>query len=95
MDNKEFNLFDDSRNIVVSEDTCKIIKLMVIMGEIRGRIYDLVGDFYGEKSVDDMFEKSFSDSFFNINDNLAKLLQYYVVNSLMSQDNVTEDSIRI
>ena len=95
MDNKEFNLFDDNRNIVVSDDTCKIVKLMVIMGEIRDRIYDLVRDFYGEKSVDDMFEKSFSDSFFNINDNLAKLLQYYVVDSLMRQENVTEDSIRI
>lgn len=95
MDSKEFNLVDDNRKIVVSDYTCKIIKLMVIMGEIRGRIYDLVGDFYGESSVDDMFEKSFSDSFFNINDNLAKLLQHNVVNSLMSQENVTEDSIRI
>lgn len=95
MDINEFNLGDDNSKIVVSDDICKIIKLMVFMGDIQNRIYDLLGDLDLDSSVDDKFQKNFSDSFININDNLSKLLKYYVVDRPIRQENVTEDSIRI
>lgn len=95
MDNKAFDLSKDRRNVVVSEDTERVVKLIVSMGEIHNEIYQMVRDFHGDSSVDAKFNEEFSDLFKSINEKLSEYLKNFITQSIMLNENITEDAIRI
>lgn len=95
MENKAFDLSKDRRNVVVSEETARVVKLIVSMGEVHNEIYQMVRDFHGDSSVDDRFNEEFIDSIKAINDRLSEYLQNFITQSIMLNENITEDAIRI
>lgn len=95
MENKAFDLSNDRRKVTVSSDTEKVVKIIVSMGEIYNEIYQMVRGYHGDKSVDAKFNEEFSDTFKSINEKLSEYLQNYIMESLMLNENITEDAIRI
>ena len=86
---------DDERQVIISDGTKKVVRLLVATNELYGEIYQIVENQWGETLADKHFNQEFSESLSNLMSRLTEYLGMYAYESVMRKDNVTKDYIRI
>ena len=86
---------DDERQVIISDGTKKVVRLLVAANELYGEIYQIVENQWGETLADQHFNQEFSESLSNLMSRLTEYLGMYAYESVMMKDNVTKDYIRI
>ena len=86
---------DDERQVIISDGTKKVVRLLVAANELYGEIYQIVENQWGETLADKHFNQEFSESLSNRMRRLTEYLGMYAYERVMMKDNVTKDYIRI